>query len=80
MTTTHIKFLITVEDTDATVAGDQRAVDETIKRLCVKLHRLYVEYILNPFSPLTGGQGSIESPRFDQKVKDCVMAYNQSLH
>jgi hypothetical protein len=75
MTTTQIKFLLTVED-DSTV-GDQRTVDETIKRLFVKLHRLYVEYTLNPFSPLTG---AISSKKFDQKVKDCVTAYNRTLH
>ena len=75
MTTTQIKFLLTVED-DAAI-GDQRTVDETIKRLFVKLHRLYVEYTLNPFSPLTG---PIESLRFDQKVGDCMLAYNRTLH
>ena len=74
-TTTLIKFLLTVED-DAAI-GDQRTVDETIKRLCIKLHRLYVEYTLNPFSPISG---PIESSRFTKKVKDCVTAYNRALH
>jgi len=74
-TTTQIKFLLTVED-DAGI-GDQRTVDETIKRLCIKLHRLYVEYTLNPFSPISG---PIESARFTQKVNDCVTAYNRALH
>lgn len=74
-TTTQIKFLLTVED-DAGI-GDQRTVDETIKRLCIKLHRLYVEYTLNPFSP---EMGPIESTRFTQKVSDCVHAYNRALH
>lgn len=74
-TTTQIKFLLTVED-DASI-GDQRTVDETIKRLCIKLHRLYVEYTLNPFSPISG---PLESARFTQKVNDCVTAYNRALH
>jgi len=74
-TTTQIKFLLTVED-DAGI-GDQKTVDETIKRLCIKLHRLYVEYTLNPFSPISG---LIESTRFTHKVSDCVHAYNRALH
>ena len=74
-TTTQVKFLLTVED-DAGI-GDQRTVDETIKRLCIKLHRLYVEYTLNPFSPISG---PIASARFTQKVNDCVTAYNRALH
>lgn len=75
MTTTQIKFLLVVED-DASVS-DQRTVDETIKKLFVKLHRQYVEYILNPFSNTSG---PIESKRFDTKVGDCVSAYNRALH
>jgi Sedlin, N-terminal conserved region len=75
MTTTQIKFLLTVDDGAA--VEDQRTVDETIKRLFVKLHRLYVEYTLNPFSPLTG---PIQSARFDHKVGYCVSAYNRTLH
>ena len=74
-TTTQIKFLLTVED-DAGI-GDQKTVDETIKRLCIKLHRLYVEYTLNPFSPISR---PLESARFTQKVNDCVTAYNRALH
>jgi len=74
-TTTQIKFLLTVED-DASI-GDQRTVDETIKRLFFKLHRIYVEYTLNPFSPISG---PIESARFTKKVNDCVTAYNRALH
>lgn len=74
-TTTQIKFLLTVED-DASI-GDQCTVDETIKRLCIKLHRLFVEYTLNPFSPISG---PIESTRFTQKVQDCITAYNRALH
>jgi hypothetical protein len=73
MTTTQIKFLLTVED-DAAYA---MSADETIKRLFVKIHRFYVEYTLNPFSPL---EGPIESERFDKKVRDCIVAYNHTMH
>lgn len=73
MTTTQIKFLLTVED-DAAYA---MSADETIKRLFVKLHRFYVEYTLNPFSPF---EGPIASERFDKKVRDCIVAYNHTMH
>jgi Sedlin, N-terminal conserved region len=75
MTTTQIKFLLTVED-DSNI-GDQRTVDETIKRLFIKLHRIYVEYTLNPFSPM---HGPIDSKRFNEKVQSCVAAFNHALH
>jgi Sedlin, N-terminal conserved region len=78
MTTTQIKFLLTVEDDDTTAVADQRTVDETIKLLFVKLHRLYVEYTLNPFSPIAGGP--IDSLRFDTKVRECILAFNRTLH
>jgi Sedlin, N-terminal conserved region len=73
MTTTHIKFLLTVED--HAFPEDQRTVDETIKRLFVKLHHLYVEYTLNPFSQLSA---PIVSSRFDTKAKELVTAYNRT--
>lgn len=75
MTTTQIKFLLTVQDHAAAI-GDQRNIDETIKRLLVKLHRLYVEYTLNPFSALNS---PIQSTRFDAKVSDCVEAFNRTV-
>jgi hypothetical protein len=74
MTTTHIKFLLTVEDDS--VVGDQRTVDETIKRLFLKIHRVYVEYTLNPFSHL---DVPIVSSQFDTRVKGCVAAYNRTV-
>jgi Sedlin, N-terminal conserved region len=74
MTTTQIRFLLTVEDDVA--VGDQKTVDETIKRLFIKLHRVYVEYILNPFSPLIG---PIRSDYFDQKIEECIRGYNRAI-
>jgi len=73
MTTTQIKFLITLEDN---AMPDQRTVDETIKRLFIKIHRLYVEYTLDPFSPLNK---EIVSDHFDSKVKEIVTAYNRAV-
>ena len=77
MTTTHIRFILTVEDHVSTTTGtNQKHIDEAIKRVFVKLHRLYVEYMLNPFWSLTG---PITSPRFDLKVEECVSAYNRTI-
>lgn len=75
MTTTLVKFLLTVEDEVMGVA-DQQAVDETIKKLFIKIHSIYVEHTLNPFSKLS--EKRIVSKRFDAKVKECVTAYNRN--
>lgn len=74
MTTTQIKFLLTVQD-DAAL-GDQRTIDETLKHLFIKIHRQYVEYSLNPFSSMTG---PISSARFEQKISEWVEAYNRAV-
>ena len=76
MTTTQVKFIISVYD-DAVITGDQTAVDQMIKELFVEIHRLYVDYTLNPFSPVDGAP--ISSARFDRQVMDCVAAYNKSF-
>jgi hypothetical protein len=73
MTTTQIKFILTVYD-DA-VTHDQKAVDESIKQLFANIHRLYVGYTLNPFNPINA---PISSARFDSEVEDCVVAYNKT--
>lgn len=74
MTTTQIKLLITILDDP--MSSDQRAEDQNVKNLAIKLHGLYVEYILNPFSPING---PILSRSFDAKVDSCVRAHNKSL-
>ena len=76
MTTTQIRFILTVEDHVSTTGTNQRQIDDAIKRVFAKLHRLYVEYMLNPFGSLTG---PITSPRFDLKVAECVSAYNRTI-
>jgi Sedlin, N-terminal conserved region len=80
MTTTQVKFLLTVQDESTTLqgdrGGDQRTMDETLKHLFTKLHRQYVEYSLNPFAPLTG---PICSTRFDRKITEWIAAYNRAV-
>ena len=70
MTTTHIKFLLVVQDRSS-------MMDETIKRLFLKIHRIYVEYMLNPFCQINA---PISSVHFDTKLKDLVTAYNRTLY
>lgn len=71
-TTTNIKFLLVVKDN---AFSDQNTIDQTIKRLLVKVHRLYTEYILNPFSSMK----SITSKRFDEKIDELVHLYNRAI-
>lgn len=73
MTTTQIIFLLVVQDTGP-------AMDETIQRLCVTLHRYYVEYILNPFTPITTSTKMIESKQFHSKVQGYIDSYNNNIH
>jgi menaquinone-dependent protoporphyrinogen IX oxidase len=76
MTTTQIRFLLIVEDDVFT--KDQTSLDEKIKQLFIQFHRIYVEYILNPFSPIMAG-GPIRSQRFDHKVNEYVQQYHSTL-
>jgi hypothetical protein len=79
MTTTHIRFLLAVDDhlsISPHQGRDPPGADDAIKRLFAKLHRLYVEHVLNPFCSLTG---PIRSATFDGKVQECVAAFNRSI-
>lgn len=67
MTTTQIKFLVAIQDAE---------IDGDIVGLLRKLHQTYVEYRLNPLGPLTG---PIASKRFDEKVRQTIEFYNQSV-
>ena len=73
MTTTQIIFLVVVQDTGL-------AMDDTIQRLCITLHRYYVEYILNPFTPITTSTKMIESKLFLSKVQECIDSFNNNIH
>jgi hypothetical protein len=77
MTTTQIRFLLAVDDQwSVSSARDPMYADDVIKRLFAKLHRLYVEHMLNPFCAITG---PIQSSKFDRKVQECVAAFNRSV-
>ena len=73
MTTTQIIFLVVVQDTGL-------AMDDTIQKLCTTLHRYYVEYILNPFTPITTSTKMIESKLFLSKVQECIDSFNNNIH
>lgn len=74
VTTTQIKFLLNVYDT-ALTREHLREADESVKELFGSIHRAYVGYVMNPFSPL---HGSISSSRFDEELEHIVKQYNQS--
>jgi hypothetical protein len=89
MTTTRVRFLLAVEDRwpapsgggggDVPPDGDGAEEDDdevAVRRLFAKLHRIYVEHTLNPFS---AAAGPIRSPRFDCKVSETVAAFNRSV-
>jgi hypothetical protein len=74
-----------------TTISSSSFMDDTIKQLFIKLHRIYVEYILNPFTPIFGSSsigstGSnnnshtmmIESKQFDEKIYQCITLYNNN--
>jgi len=73
LTNTNIKFMAVIED------GEDRRQpirESDLKSLFAKLHELYVEYTLNPFSQL---RGKISSNRFDIGVKQHVDSYNEKI-
>lgn len=76
VTTTKIKIIVVVEDDEMISLSDQQAVDDRIKALLAKIHKHYVEYILNPFSKMGG---RIESKRFHEKVDEDVEIFNRAL-
>ena len=69
MTTTHIKFLLTVRDGYA-------PQQDILQHLVAKMHAAYVGHVLNPFSVL---HAPIVSLRFDQQMQTLVDAYNESV-
>jgi hypothetical protein len=75
MTTTQIRFLLAVQDHPSNAIESQPTIDDGIKMLLVELHRLYVEYTLNPFSALNA---PIQSKRFDSQINNVVEAFNKT--
>ena len=69
VTSTNVRFLAMVSDS----LEPSREVH--LKTLFAKLHNLYVEYMLNPWSAL---QLRIKSTRFDRGVDDAIRHYNDT--
>jgi hypothetical protein len=46
-----------------------------LKTLFAKVHNLFVEYMLNPWSTLST---RIESKRFDEGVEEAILVYNKT--
>ena len=76
LTNTGIKFLALVEDGRGSPPEEEKATlarEKDLKSLFVILHKLFVEYSMNPFSKL---RGKISSRRFDEGLDECVGALN----
>lgn len=69
VTSTNIKILAMV--TDSTEPNRELH----LKTLFAKVHNLFVEYMLNPWSTL---QTKIESKRFDAGIDDAIRVYNET--
>jgi len=74
-TSTKIKFIVVVEDDEGVPLWDDQAIDDRVKLIMVKVHRLYVEYVLNPFSSI---DGPIQSVHFDKSIEALIGAMNAS--
>jgi len=68
MTTTQIKFIVTVFDSGVPTQ------DGKVQKLLASFHSAYIHHMLNPFSAMTR---FIESPRFDAEILECVNSYNE---
>lgn len=53
----------------------QQLKDAEIKSMLVDIHRLYVEYTLNPFNTINA---KIESRRFDEGISELVFSFNSA--
>lgn len=73
MTTTQIKFIVTVHDNG--FGMEQKTFDGPVLDLLSSIHRSYVAYVMNPLSSLNT---PIFSAQFDAELETCVLAYNSS--
>jgi hypothetical protein len=69
VTSTNIKILAMVAD------STEPNRELHLKTLFAKVHNLFVEYMLNPWSTL---QTKIESKRFDEGIADAIKVYNET--
>jgi hypothetical protein len=67
VTPTNIKFLAMVSE------STEPSREVHLKALFAKMHNLFVEYMLNPWSTL---QNRIESKRFDDGIDEAIREYN----
>jgi len=74
MTTTKIKFLASIEDS---VDNGRKhfAREAGLKALFGNIHKLYVEYRMNPFSKNTDNT-KISSQKFDDEISELVKTFN----
>lgn len=68
VTTTRVKLFLVVED-------DGANVDETVKSLLTKVHRLYVAELMNPFKDI--GK-LIDSENFEREILKLFASFNQT--
>ena len=69
VTSTNVKLLAMVAES----MEPNREVH--LKTLFAKVHNLFVEYMLNPWSTL---QSKIKSNRFDEGVDEAIRVYNET--
>ena len=76
VTTTKIKIVVALEDSFLPGTEHGKAHEMALKNLMIKIHRLYTEYIANPFTNLSAN--SIKSSRFDNGVTANVNSFNRN--
>eukprot|EP00555_Chaetoceros_dichaeta_P013363 CAMPEP_0198252028 /NCGR_PEP_ID=MMETSP1447-20131203/2653_1 /TAXON_ID=420782 /ORGANISM="Chaetoceros dichaeta, Strain CCMP1751" /LENGTH=189 /DNA_ID=CAMNT_0043937173 /DNA_START=196 /DNA_END=765 /DNA_ORIENTATION=+ len=74
MTTTKIKFMASIEDSDDN-GRKHFAREAGLKSMFGNMHKLYIEYRLNPFS-ITGTK--ISSRKFDDGITQLVNTFNKT--
>jgi len=76
MTTTKIKFMASIEDSDDN--GKKHFAREAgLKAMFGNMHKLFIEYRLNPFSKITDNN-KISSIKFDDGITQLVNAFNNT--
>lgn len=73
-TSTNLRFIVGIEDDILPDENQlQTAKDEEVSSVLTRLHSLYVNYLLNPFS---NKNGKITSRRFNRGVEGLVSEFN----
>lgn len=77
VTTTKIKLMAVVEDIITSRPIQTKVMEEELKQLLISIHKLLVEYIMNPFNKIDDNK--INSPRFNKGVLDSVSQFNRTV-